>query len=55
MQFYNGNLWWNIFFIRPVQDWEIDLVIPFFDLLYSLKSRQGDEDKMLDPTPEAEV
>jgi hypothetical protein len=30
-----------------VHDWEVDLVTSFFDLLYSLKLRQGGENKIL--------
>jgi hypothetical protein len=46
MQFRNGNLQWNIFFTRPVHDWEVDLVSSFFELLYSLRVRQGGEDRI---------
>jgi hypothetical protein len=31
-------------FVRSVQDWELDLVLAFFGVLYSLKWRQGSED-----------
>jgi len=44
MQFSNGGIQWNVSFIRSVIDWEVDLVIAFFDLLYSLMLRQGGED-----------
>jgi hypothetical protein len=33
-------------FTRPVHDWEVDLVSSFFELLYSLKVRQGGEDRI---------
>jgi hypothetical protein len=46
VQFCNGNLQWNVSFTKPMNDWEVDLVTPFFDLLYSLKLRQGSEDKI---------
>jgi hypothetical protein len=36
MQFRNENLQWNIFFTRPVHDWEVNLVSSFFELLYSI-------------------
>jgi len=29
--------------IRFVQDWDVDLVISFYDVLYSLRLRQGGE------------
>jgi hypothetical protein len=43
MQFQNGNLQWNIFFTRPMHDWEVDLVSSFFDPLYFLRVKQGGE------------
>jgi hypothetical protein len=46
MRVSNGNLHWNLSFIRSVQDWEVDLVIAFYDLLYSLILRQGGEDRI---------
>jgi len=30
--------------VRSVQDWEVDLVLAFFGVLYSLRWRQGSED-----------
>lgn len=44
MHFSNGNLQWNLSFIKFVQDWEVDLVIGFYDLWYSLNLRQGELD-----------
>jgi hypothetical protein len=32
MQFFNGNLQWNISFSRPMHDWEVDMVTSFFQL-----------------------
>jgi hypothetical protein len=46
MQFSNENLQWNISLIRLVHDWKVDLVISFFDLLYSLRLRQGGGDRI---------
>lgn len=43
MQFFNGNLQWNISFPKPAHDWEVDLVTSFFDLLYSIKLRQASD------------
>jgi hypothetical protein len=45
-QFSSDNLLWNISFTRSVHDWEMDLVISFFDLLYSLRLRQGGGDEI---------
>jgi hypothetical protein len=36
----------EIYLLRYVHDWEVDLVIAIFDLLYSLKLRQGGEDSV---------
>jgi hypothetical protein len=46
MQFFNVNLQCNISFRRPLHGWEVDLVISFFDLLYSIKLRHDNEDKI---------
>jgi hypothetical protein len=34
----------DFIFIFFVQDWEVDLVLAFFGVLYSLRWRQGGED-----------
>jgi hypothetical protein len=44
--FSNGNIQWNLSFIRPMQDWEVELVIAFFNVLYLLKVRLGGEDSI---------
>jgi hypothetical protein len=46
MQSQNGNIDWNIFFTRPVHDWEVEAVSDFFKLLYSQTVRYGGEDKI---------
>lgn len=39
-----------------MHNWEVDLVTSFFVLLYSIRLRQGGDDKkMLDPLQKAEV
>jgi len=43
MQFQNRYFYWNIFFTRPVHDWEVEVVSYFFELLYSHGVRQGVE------------
>jgi hypothetical protein len=43
MQFQNRYFYWNIFFTRPVHDWEVEVVSYFFELLYSQGVRQGVE------------
>jgi hypothetical protein len=44
MHFQNGNLHWNIFFTRLVDDWKVEVISSFFELLYSHKVMQGDND-----------
>jgi len=46
MQGQNGIIMWNILFIRPVHDWEVEAVCRFFEMLYTLKVRCEGEDKM---------
>ena len=46
MQINNGIIHWNILLTRPMQDWEVDEVARFFELLYYQKVRYGDEDKI---------
>lgn len=37
---------WNIDFIRVAQDWELDAIIEFFDLLYSIRMIEVTIDEM---------
>jgi hypothetical protein len=46
MAIVNGAIQWNVLFIRPVHDWELEEVLRFFELLYSQQLRQGGEDKI---------
>jgi hypothetical protein len=46
MQRQNGNILWNILFTRPVQDWEVEVVSKFFELLYSINVRYEGDDKI---------
>jgi hypothetical protein len=45
MQFRNGNISWNIFFTRPVHDWEVKVVSALFECLYSQRVRLGGDVK----------
>lgn len=36
LQFSSNIIQWNINFIRPVYDWEVELITLFFNLLYSI-------------------
>ena len=40
----NGVIQWNESSVKVVQDWEVDLVLPFFGVLYSFRWRQESED-----------
>jgi hypothetical protein len=43
---YNGDIHWNVLFLRPVHDWELKEVSRFFEVLYAHQIRHGGEDKM---------
>jgi hypothetical protein len=43
LQFREGNMHWNVTFTKPIQDWEVEVVLSFFERLYSFRLRQGDE------------
>jgi hypothetical protein len=47
MQYQDGRLQWDVIFTRPVQDWEMEMVLSFFEQLYSLTLRQGEDDRMI--------
>jgi hypothetical protein len=46
MAIVNGATQWNVLFIRPVHNWELEEVSSFFELLYSQQIRHGGEDKI---------
>jgi hypothetical protein len=35
---------WNVIFIRSIQDWEMDMISIFFEMLYLCKMSQGNVD-----------
>ena len=41
LSFSAGNYHWNINFIQPVQDWELELVVSFMDLIFSGSLRRN--------------
>jgi hypothetical protein len=47
-QFFNENLQWDISFTRLVHNWEVDFFTSSFDLLYSIRLREGSEDKYVE-------
>lgn len=38
---------WNSSFLRAIQDWELESLVTFLDLLYSLETFPSETDKML--------
>jgi hypothetical protein len=42
----SGSLQWNAWLIKAAHDREMDVFGSFFNLLYSLRLRQGGEDKL---------
>ena len=41
LSFSAGNYHWNINFIQPVQDWELELVVSFMELIFSGSLRRN--------------
>jgi hypothetical protein len=39
---FEGNIHWNVTFTRLVQNWEVDVVFSFFQMLYTFIARQED-------------
>jgi hypothetical protein len=44
---YNGVIEWNVLFTRQIQDWEMDMVLSFFDRLYSISAQHGEGDSLV--------
>lgn len=38
---------WNVLFTRYAQDWEVEMVMSFFDKLYSTRIRHGEVDRVV--------
>jgi hypothetical protein len=45
-QWIDGIIEWNVIFMRPIQDWEMELVLAFFAWLYSFMFRHGEIDRI---------
>jgi len=52
----NGVIQWNVIFTRPVQDWEMEMVLSFFVFffffffsarLYSISIQHGEDDRLI--------
>jgi hypothetical protein len=46
MQYQDEIIQWNVIFTRSVQDWKLEMVLSFFEMLYSLQLRHGEEDRI---------
>ena len=46
LEFSGGSTYQNISLARPTHDWEVDIFASFFRVLYSVRVRQEDEDKL---------
>ena len=42
-----GVAHWNVLFTRYAQDWEVEMVMSFFDQLYSTRVRHGEVDRVV--------
>ena len=46
MKFSNGALHWDLHFIKPVQDWELELLSNFMEMVYSIPLNGAGYDKI---------
>ena len=46
MQFLNGVLYWDLEFLRAIQDWELESLYIFWDAIYGVLLSGIGEDKM---------
>ena len=46
MSYKSSTLQWDVCFVCRVQDWEVDTITVFMDLLYSVKIRQDEADAL---------
>jgi hypothetical protein len=44
---HNGVIQWNVLFTRQIQDWEIEMVLSFFDRIYFSYVRYGESDRLV--------
>jgi hypothetical protein len=44
---HNGVTQWNVLFTRQIQDWEMEMILSFFERLYSTLVRHGQGDRLV--------
>jgi hypothetical protein len=42
----NGVMAWNVIFVRAIQDWEMEMISTFFEMLYSCKLSRDNVDRI---------
>jgi hypothetical protein len=43
----NGVIQWNVIFTRPIQEWEMEMILSFVTRLYSISVRHGEDDMLI--------
>jgi hypothetical protein len=46
MELSGGAIQWNVSFVRSTQNWEVDVFVSFYRLLYSVRLRREGIDKL---------
>ena len=46
MKFPNGVLFWDLIFVRPLRDWEVEPFYNFMDIIYEISSRGVRDNKI---------
>jgi hypothetical protein len=43
----NGVIQWNVILTRPIQEWEMEMILSFVTRLYSISVRHGEDDMLI--------